>query len=351
MLKKMTQSLNSAGKTIRMCNFADGTRLLLLPYGARILGVYTDKSDENFLWTNPALEKPDTAKSIFNSDKWHNTGGDRTWLTPEVDIFFPNWPDRNPHWPPRILDASDYQLKETSAGIEMSRKMSLKFARSGRTMDLMLTKSVSQAANPLRYERDVKEKLGEVEYAGYTLSSSLELTGQALEQSDRVGLWNLLQLPHGGDMFIPTYSRTTPRVLFGGIPASDLVSDDHLVTFRIKAQGEHKIAIRAVAAAGRVGYMFESGKTWSLVIRNFSVNPSGDYVDVPAAELDDLGYCFHVVNVDSALGKFCELEYHVPAVGGSTGKKQCCDYSQFWAWRGSLQAIQNIAHTLLSKDI
>ena len=36
-----------------------------------------------------------------------------------------------------------------------------------------------------------------------------------------------------------------------------------------------------------------------LIIRNFFVNPSGKYIDVPKDDPDDFGYAFHAVNVNS----------------------------------------------------
>ena len=54
---------------------------------------------------------------------------------------------------------------------------------------------------------------------------------------------NLIQLPHGGDLLIPTYSKVKPRILFGEIPAHALICEDHLVRFRMCLTGEQKIAV------------------------------------------------------------------------------------------------------------
>ena len=47
--------LTSSGKAHVSQDYPDGSRLLLLPYGARVLGLFAPGSDENFLWTHPAL--------------------------------------------------------------------------------------------------------------------------------------------------------------------------------------------------------------------------------------------------------------------------------------------------------
>jgi hypothetical protein len=201
--------------------------------------------------------------------------------------------------------------------------------------------------NPLRYEG----LAAGVEYAGYTLRSSLELLGPSANSPDRVGLWNLLQLPHGGDMWIPTYSKSAPNVIMGSVSADDLSVNERHIQYRMRSAGEVKIGIRAVATAGRVGYLYQTGSQAALVVRNFFVNPSGEYVDVPWDNTADFGYSTQACNIKGNQGPFSELEYHSPAIGAGTGRTRCTDECQVWAFRGAQAQIQLIAHTLLSPDI
>ncbi|MCX7428659.1 MAG: hypothetical protein NTW96_23915 [Planctomycetia bacterium] len=127
---------------------------------------------------------------------------------------------------------------------------------------------------------------------------------------------------------------------------------DHLLRYRMRATGEHKIDIRAVAITGRIGYLHETSEgRWALIVRNFFVDPSGEYVDVPWGDPDDLGYAAQACNVNSALGHFSELEYHVPAIGGDTGRRRCDDATQVWAFRGSERRMRAVAAMLLGATI
>ena len=108
---KLIETLNVIGKPTEVFDSPDGSRVLLLPYGGRILGLFVPGSDENFYWTHPALESQATAAEFYASDQWHNSGGDRTWLAPEVDVFFPNFPVTDPYWQPRQLDPGDYGIE------------------------------------------------------------------------------------------------------------------------------------------------------------------------------------------------------------------------------------------------
>jgi hypothetical protein len=120
----------------------------------------------------------------------------------------------------------------------------------------------------------------------------------------------------------------------------------------MRASGEQKIGIRAVAVAGRIGYRYPAGEgRWAMIVRNVSVDPSGLYVDVPWDDPDDLGYAVQACHVDSALGRFSELEHHAPAIGHGTGRTRSEDVAQTWAFRGSQADIDRIAVHLLSRGV
>jgi hypothetical protein len=344
----LTEVLRAVGKAVETYESPDGSRVLLLPYGGRVLGVFAQEDDENFYWTHHSLGAVESARAFYASGEWQNSGGDRTWLAPEVDFFFPSYPnvDLSTYWQPRELDPGDYRLENTDGTPELVNRMKARLSRSKKTIEVEIRKSVGPAANPLRYEPELRDTA--VAYAGYAQRTSLEITGGDLAP---VGLWNLIQMPHGGDLLAPTFSRTHPRIYFGSLPPEDLIVSDHLVRYRMRSAGEHKIGIRALATTGRVGYLYGNGRRASLVVRNFAVNPSGEYVDVPWAETNDLGYSTQACNVSSHLGQFSELEYHVPAIGPGTGRTRCEDVSQIWCFRGEHEAIRKVAGALLTDAI
>jgi hypothetical protein len=343
MLEKLIETLNSAGKPTRLYETPDSTRVLILPHGGRILGLYAPGDSENFLWTHPALESPETASAFYAGSQWQNSGGDRTWLAPEADFFFPNFPKLDKYWQPRELDPGNYQV---DAGGRLTNRLRLTPSRSKRQIEMQICKSVLPAPNPLRYEHCAYR----AEYAGYTLQTYLELIGGEAG-TECIGLWDLMQLPHGGDLLVRTYSRSEPKVYMGQISTDDLIVGDHLIRYKMRAKGEHKIGIRAVATTGRAGYLYARGDVFSLVIRNYTVNPSGEYMDFPWSDEGDLGYSTQACNVNSGLGSFSELEYHHPAIGRGTGQIRCVDESQVWAFRGTLRDVQSVARRLLSSEI
>ena len=345
MNNNLINTLNSVGKATAIFQSPDGTEVLLLPYGGRVLGLFSPGSDENYYWTNPALQESESARALYESEGWHNSGGDRTFVSPEVDLFFPNFPELSAYAVPRVVDPGNYRVEKTGENVRLINRLTLTLARSKAAIELEMVKSVGPALNPLRYERNVK--LDQVDYAGYTLCTSLEIQGKS---SACVGLWNLLQMPHGGELLIPTYFKTRPKIYFGTVEPADLILSDRLIRFHMRQTGEHKLGIRAVATTGRVGYVYRSGGQWAVIIRNFAVNPSGEYIDVPWKDTGDVGYSTQACNVNSGLGQFGELEYHVPAIGQGTGRTRCEDVAQVWAFRGAREDINTIVRSLLSSE-
>jgi hypothetical protein len=343
--ERLIDVLKAVNKPVELVTCPDGTVILLLPYGGRVLGVFSPGSDENFYWTNPALSAAETARVFYAGKAWQNSGGDRTWLAPEVDVFLPKFPNLDTYWQPRELDPGNYQVVKTGDSMRLVNRLTVTLSRSQEKVDLEIAKAVGPAPNPLRYERGLQ--LGGVEYAGYTQYTSLEILGESAPGKARVGLWNLVQMPHGGDLLVPAYFRSEPTVCFGNIAPEDLIVGDHLIRYKMRAAGEHKITIGAIATTGRVGYFYATGDRWALIIRNFAVNPSGEYVDVPWKDPDHLGYSTQACNVNSGLGRFSELEYHIPAVGAGTGRKRCDDAAQVWAFRGRREQIRTVAANLL----
>ena len=67
----------------------DGS-LLILPHGARVLGLFNSSGD-NFFWVNPTLTNVSRANAFVSSASWKNSGGDRTWVSPEADFFIKNF--------------------------------------------------------------------------------------------------------------------------------------------------------------------------------------------------------------------------------------------------------------------
>ncbi len=349
MISRLLDTLAEVGKPAVTWKSPDGSNILVLPYGGRILGLFAPNSEQNFLWTHTALNSVDTARAFYDSTDWHNSGGDRTWLAPEVDFFLPEYPNLSVYMQQRTLDPGRYELLNSDGTIELKNHLVAHLSRSKAAIELEITKRVAPAQNPLAATNSRHFK--DLEYAGYALHTRLKIKGPD-PAAGPVGLWSLLQLPHGGELLIPTTSQSTVQTCFGDISQSDVVVKENLVRYKMHSVGEQKVAITASAVGNRMGYIyFSEGDVAALVVREFSIDPRGEYIDVLWSKPNSPGTAVQACNVNSNLGAFSEMEYHSPAIGGHTGLSSCDDLSQVWAFRGSRQSILAAARELISPDV
>jgi hypothetical protein len=129
----------------------------------------------------------------------------------------------------------------------------------------------------------------------------------------------------------------------GQIEAYDLTVTVHLVRYKIGSHGEHRLGLPAFAVTGRAGCLYVDGSETCLVVRNFSVNPSGQYVDIPWKERNCAGSAFEACNINSDLEAVSKLEYHSPAIGRDGCETGCMDETRIRAFCDREQDIPKAA--------
>ncbi|MDE0043493.1 MAG: hypothetical protein OXT74_15745 [Candidatus Poribacteria bacterium] len=252
-MDELIASLTSAGNPpIQL--FGTGGSLLVLPYGGRTLGLY-DWDGHNFFWVNPDLHHATTAETFFTTDGWKNSGGDRTWVSPEVELFISDI--ENPgetYQVPSSLDPGNYRVQHGKEQVTLTNQARVFLNREEKTCEVELAKTIRMAENPLRYERGMAPSHQKLDFVGYDQLTSLRFVS-AEEPGISLGIWNLVQVPAGGEMVIPTVRESAPKTYFGGSGASDLCVTPESIRFRVDAKHSHKIGVRAASTIGRIGYL------------------------------------------------------------------------------------------------
>jgi hypothetical protein len=348
----LIDNLIRAGKAPLPVSFPDGSRLLALPGSGRVLGLFPAGDEANFLWTHPDLAESATAAGVFAPGGWSNPGGDRTWLAPELDLFVSDLARKEETYAvPAALDPGHWRLAAAAAAeVSMANATRLRLHRPEREVGARLSKTYSPTANPLL--GTPAEQSG-LRYAGYTLVTTLEL--EPLPDAPfQLGIWNLLQLPQPGQMLIPTRAPTQPRLFFGACSPGDLTVEPRLVRWNMAGSGgaNVKIGIKAQPLAGRAGYLRQTAVAgiWDLVVREFAVDPAGDYVDALWDNPRERGWVFQACCVSAGRERFNELEYHAPAAATTPGRNVSRDESRVWAFRGSGSAVAEAARVLLESN-
>jgi len=323
----------------------DGGSLLVTNAGMRVLRL-TSRSGNDFFWLHGALVDGDPQR-FLTSPGWVNFGGDRTWLAPESDLFMGDIEDPvGTYFVPEAFDPGWFELEASGVSVRLWGQFELANLRLGHSAKLRLEKTIVPAANPFKDMPDVRS-LRAAEYIGYEQETTLTLLSTP-SPGLRFGLWHLVQVRAPGNIIIPVADRTGPRTIMGRPTSQGLKLEPGLVRFRVGAPEQSKISLKAASLIGRAGFLQDRGAdAWTLVVRNFQINPSAHYVDTPWDDLQDTGYAIQCYNDDGDLGDFGELEYHAPAIGDGTGASECTDRSQLWAFRAEPAIIDEIARRLL----
>ena len=93
----------------------------------------------------------------------------------QVDFFFPDYPKLDRYWQQRELDPGSYQASRSDGTLSWKNRATLTVSRTGQKVDLEITKALAPALNPLRYDK--RDRWADLKFAGYTLRTSLQLTG------------------------------------------------------------------------------------------------------------------------------------------------------------------------------
>lgn len=349
---KLVENLKEAGHPLIELYGPEGGSALFLPFGMRILGLFDSNERENFFWVNPQLMDLTRVRAFFQTLGWKNSGGERTWIAPEVDLFIK---DLNDPWKsyevPPSLDPGNYSVKQCDSAIQMENRAQVTVHRIKRKCRVDLKKMIRMIANPLRYEEKVKKLGMQLQYVGYEEITILRLLSDP-EPGVRLGIWSLTQVPPYGEVIIPTTDRSQPRNYFGEPATDHLQVGSNFIRLIIDGETKYKVGLPATSVIGRIGYLraAKDGR-WTVLIRNFFVDPSGEYVDVPLDDQNDLGYAIQCYNDDGKLGSFGEIEYHAPAIGDRTGITVYSDQSQVWAFRGEKESINKVCQRLLGVHI
>jgi len=330
------EKLTSQGYTPAVLSAGDA-HLVVLPFGARILGAFPEMSSENTLWVNPAVfdRQKFTAKP-----GWKNIGGERTWVSPERELFIQNLQRINDSYVvPACFDPGNYRVSQSdSQKIILENDAEVVSYLTGEKATIKILKEIeilpSDQPGTLSYRQTVTLKL---------LSTT---------QKMKLGLWNVPQLPAGGKMVIGTREKSSFTPYFGQDSQQRVTANGKNITFNVTATESHKIGVKVDHLTGKIGYIRQLGsELWSLFLRTIALDPAGQYIDTPWNQPEDTGYAVQCYNDNGDFGNFGELEYHSPAIGADTGGNEYRDISRIHIFTGTKSQILDLGRPHFAPDL
>ncbi len=314
-----------------------GDKVLVLPLGARTIGLFADPA-RNAFWTDARLEDAEATRRLIEESGWLNLGGDRTWISPEVEThvadvnrFFDTYEV------PGAVDPGTYEVMERDdRSVTLRNRPTIRFHRAGVDVPLSVTKRITMIDEP-----PVQIGPG-VRCAGYRQSTRLQADG-SLPETVRPAIWNLIQVPADGTITALLEEPAAPRPFFG---TPEVSVTDRSVSCRVRTNDMYKFGVHADVSAGVLMCHHERDGRAELIVRDFEVRSADLYYDVPPDGLDERGYMTQVFVDDGTFGGFGELEYHGTALGTPGQDRRVDDVSRVWALDGPSEQIARVRDQL-----
>jgi hypothetical protein len=280
--------------------------------GGRILGVFL--KDQNLLWVHPKL-----------STDW-NAGGQRTWFAPvggEFGIYFSE--DWNYWKVPPAMDPGNYRVMERMEGkfIGLENDFSV-YSNEAYQYHLSFSRRfrVDESNNipcDLSAFPDLKK-----------LQLSFEhLVRNRMEQTlgNEVGLWSIVQVIPPGTIVIPVtdFSHSTfTDTYFEPIPEERIKQGKKSISVFVDGNRRYKLGFSPKVVTGRIGYISRlKRKEYYAIVKLFSVDPNGIYVDKPKENDRENGDVIQLYNHSKGQKvTFAELGCHAPAPFLAPGEEQ-----------------------------
>ena len=328
------KTLAELGKSPLLLN-----KICILPFSGRVMGLYPQE-DLNVFWINPALNATASASDLLTSGKWTNLGGDRTWISPEIELFIPDLASpRESYQVPACIDPANYQvLFHHRNMVELETTLMVNFFRSDCKTGLLLNKRIT--------ELDIPDfpLPPEVSSAGYELKCTLSALG-IFSPAVRPAIWNLLQVPGGGNIVVPVRNQSIPASFFGRQQYRH--GGDHIcAAIPVLADG-YKFGIHAEHCSGLMLYLNLTAPQPFMVVRRFNVGFADEYFDVPFSNSQQPGSVQQVYVDDGTYGGFGEMEYHSTAIMPGICAK-ITDICTTWSFTGSATKLKDLSETLLT---
>jgi len=330
MVSNLIRSLTDAGLEPVSLN----EKLVVMPFGGRVLALQPD-AETNVFWVNPQLKSAAGARAFQEAEGWLNSGGDRTWIYPEIETNGDpaKWEG---YFVPRAMDPANYAIVESNKeSVTLQSRINLPFRKTEVNIPFSVTKRIETLSAP---PSDIPTH---VDYAGFSLETRIDAEDE-IPEGIRPGSWSILQVDGGGELTVPMSSSIPPHNFFN---TSVYRIEGNVLKCRYKTDESFKFCIRAGNCTGKMFYLNKIGDRSTLIFRTFDVFDEDRYGDYPSDDHSDTGYVQMFYVDDGGLGGFGELEHQSPSLADGRVSDRCDTH----AFIGTDQDVMSILEALTNQ--
>jgi hypothetical protein len=244
-------------------------------------------------------------------------GGLRLWQAPEAAHMWKGTPDPKTFSNYKVqsqMDPGTYSMEQTSANrCVISGRVRLEDYRGGSPVEFEIRRIVELCPLPDR---------GPIpEARGLKLRFQNHLHLKSGDETSRVDLWHLMQLPAGSVIGAQVKKNTQPQIYFNPERADGWSIDDGNFTWQTNGKRMSKMGLGTASVLGGPFAICASGAVTGIHIWNAPIWRGAEYVDSPPGEIKD----DQVIQFWDGFD-FCEVECHSP--GASLRQPEMFDTSE-----------------------
>jgi hypothetical protein len=293
----------------------DSGRALVIEDGARVLALSPSGSDHNVLWNHPAL-RTCTSRKDFSTVGLGGMGGIRLWHSPEIAYMWKGAPQPETFANYQVQEAMDpgaHAITETTAtSCQMIGSATMIDWRTEARVTFEMERTISVA--PL------EESWRKSAAGGVKLRMENRLHLKTGDESTRVDLWHLMQLPGGATIGARVKPGTRPDLYFGPADEGWEVAEG-CFSWRTDGKRMAKLGLGHGSLTDGPFAITKTGANAGVFLWQVPIRPEADYVDAPPGQSRN----DQVLQFFDGLS-FCEVEYHSP--GASLKNREVVDVSE-----------------------
>jgi hypothetical protein len=323
-------------EVIELC---ENVNLVVCQYGGRILGPFIG-DNPSICWINPVFESKEGFRQFIINRSW-NIGGERIWLSPELDY---NVPDPIDFWGsylvPTNLDPGNYKLNRNRSGsVTLTQEMTLRvYGQESKEKSFYIERVITPLSN-------LTERMNDNNAVFFGYDHQVTLIDKRGNHFGEV--WDLLQINPKGTMIIPTTAPVKYTEYYEPFEADYQTVFPKHVELKIDAIKRYKVGYKSLYTTGRSGYISKHCGCDYLMVRSFFNDICGSYLKSPASMPNERGHAIHIYNDDGRTGNFAEHECSAMPIGGASGRETSVDKFQTLFFMGSQEEILGIREILL----
>lgn len=343
--RQVCRALDSIGYDYKTFDLNKDYFIIISAASSRIFGPFKNEEASGILWANPLLA------SDSEEMKGWNIGGDRIWISPEVQFLCT---DRQRFIDTLIIsremDPGNYCLSSNGSECVLHGDMRIQsYNLCEGTKNLHIKISIRNCLNPLRELESFADIMDDIIYCGYEHDICLS---EKENNGIRSAIWNVAPVIPCGTAYMGTTGKAEYIDYFDTGFNEQKKHGFNRGIAEITGDFRYKVGFKSATLNGRYAYHGRHDDLGPyLIIKNFMNSPSWEYMDESPSVPGMRGYSTFIYNNNDELEKFGEIECISQSLGMNKNMSDVQTQIQTWFFIGNNKKLNDILQLLIGFEL